>query len=196
MTAHACVHAHVTLIPIIHVPETARVVELVVQNLSPTAHVLHMHGMPFKVINVANFTSWCGLEHADCFLLPWWDPTKVLDKCPLAQRTPGDPHNKNIEGGGYWGCAYNRTTDRASQNLATPLIKDSFQLWQRSWAVLRFEATRPGWWYFHCHETQHLMLGLQTVFNVLPSKQPPVPADVPTSGEHACPTVNEAPWGS
>ena len=40
------------------------------------------------------------------------------------------------------------------------------------------------------------MLGLQTVFNVLPSKQPAVPADVPTSGEHTCPTVDEAPWGS
>ena len=70
------------------------------------------------------------------------------------------------------------------------------QLWQRSWAVIRFKATRPGFWYFHCHETQHLMLGLQTVFNVLPSKQPPVPADVPTSGSHWCPTVNEGPWGS
>jgi hypothetical protein len=41
------------------------------------------------------------------------------------------------------------------------------------------------------------MLGLQTVFNVLPSKQPPVPADVPSSGQHCwCPTVNEGPWGS
>ena len=87
-------------------------------------------------------------------------------------------------------------TDKASQNLRAPLIKDSFQLWERSWAVLRFTADRPGFWYFHCHETQHLMLGLQMVFNVRPSKQPAVPADVPTSGEHWCPTVHEAPWGS
>ena len=107
-----------------------------------------------------------------------------------------DPNNKNIELGGYWGCTFDPDTDTATQNLQAPLIKDSFQLWQRSWAVIRFEATRPGWWYLHCHETQHLMLGLQTVFNVLPSKQPPVPADVPTSGSHSCPTVNEGPWGS
>eukprot|EP00316_Scyphosphaera_apsteinii_P023189 CAMPEP_0119316454 /NCGR_PEP_ID=MMETSP1333-20130426/39666_1 /TAXON_ID=418940 /ORGANISM="Scyphosphaera apsteinii, Strain RCC1455" /LENGTH=617 /DNA_ID=CAMNT_0007322101 /DNA_START=101 /DNA_END=1954 /DNA_ORIENTATION=- len=182
--------------PVIDIPETAQVVEVVVQNLSPTAHTLHMHGMPFKVINVANFTSWCGLDKPDCFLLPWWDPTSLLDKCPRHLRTPGDPRNKNIELGGYWGCAYDPTSDRATQNLATPLVKDSFQLWQRSWAVIRFEANRPGFWYFHCHETQHLMLGLQTVFNVLPSKQPPVPSDVPTSGEHWCPTVNQAPWGT
>ena len=64
------------------------------------------------------------------------------------------------------------------------------QLWQRSWAVIRFKATRPGFWYFHCHETQHLMLGLQIVFNVLPSRQPPIPADVPSSGW--CKTVNVA----
>ena len=38
------------------------------------------------------------------------------------------------------------------------------------------------------------MLGLQTVFNILPSKQPPVPADVPSAGW--CKTKDEAPWGS
>jgi len=183
-------------IPIINVPETAKYVEVVVQNLSPAAHVLHMHGMPFKVINYANFTSWCGLDKPDCFALPWWDRTKILDKCPVDQRKPGDPNHKNVWLGGYWGCEYNPKTDNVTQNLKTPLLKDSFQLWQRSWAVIRFQATRPGFWYFHCHETQHMMLGLQTVFNILPSKQPPVPADVPSSGSHDCPTINEAPWGA
>ena len=41
-------------IPVIDVPENATTVEVIVQNLSPAAHVLHMHGMPFKVINVAS----------------------------------------------------------------------------------------------------------------------------------------------
>ena len=180
--------------PVINVPESARTVEVVLQNLSPTAHIFHLHGMPFKVINVYNASSWCSLEDVDCFLLPWWSPgddegnaTSTLNGCPKHLRMVGDPFNPNIEGGGYWGCTYDPETDRATQNLQAPLVKDSFQLWQRSWAVLRFEATNPGWWYFHCHETQHLMLGLQTVFNVLPSQQPPVPADVPSSGW--CPTI-------
>lgn len=181
--------------PVIDVPETARVVEVVVQNLSPAAHVLHMHGMPFKVINVANFTSWCGLEKTTCFLLPFWLETPA-NKCPMNQRMPGDPNDKEIYAGGYWGCTYNPEVDRATQNLETPLLKDSFQLWQRSWAVIRFRADRPGLWTFHCHETQHLMSGLQSVFNILPSQQPPVPADVPTSNSHFCPTVDEAPWGA
>ena len=144
----------------------------------------------FAVIEPSRADRWCGLDKPDCFLLPWWDPTTVLDKCPLGQRRPGDLRHKNIEAGGFWGCTYNASTDREAQDLKTPLVKDSFQIWQRSWAVIRFKATRPGFWYFHCHETQHLMLGLQMVFNVLPSRQPPIPADVPSSGW--CKTVNGA----
>lgn len=180
-------------IPVINVPETARTVEVVVQNLSPTAHVLHMHGMYFKVINVANFTSWCGLDKPGCFTTPYFAP-ETANSCPKKLRKVGDSRNPNIELGGYWGCEYDPETDKATQNLETPLLKDSFQIWQRSWAVIRFEATMPGYWYFHCHETQHLMLGLQTVFNILPSQQPAVPADVPTSGE--CKTLNQSAWGS
>jgi len=172
-------------IPVVDVPEDRRVVEVVVQNLSPTAHTLHMHGMPFKVINVANFSKWCGMKKIGCFAEPWF-----LNHCPRHLRLPGDPNHPDIRYGGYWGCGYDPLTDKATRNLAAPLIKDSFQLWQRSWAVIRFEATMPGMWYFHCHETMHLMLGLQMVFNVLPSKQPAVPADVPTSGW--CKTLNES----
>ena len=65
--------------PVINVPENATTVEVVLHNLSPAAHVLHMHGMPFKVINVANFTSWCGLESVSCFGLPWWSPFGVFN---------------------------------------------------------------------------------------------------------------------
>ena len=35
-------------IPLINVPEEVTTVEVVVQNLSPTAHTLHMHGMPSR----------------------------------------------------------------------------------------------------------------------------------------------------
>jgi hypothetical protein len=52
--------------------------------------------------------------------------------------------------------------------------KDSFQIWQRSWAVIRFRADAPGMWQFHCHMEQHVPLGMVMALNVLPSKQPPV----------------------
>jgi FtsP/CotA-like multicopper oxidase with cupredoxin domain len=34
---------------VINVPENATVVELIINNLSPTAHVVHLHGQKFKV---------------------------------------------------------------------------------------------------------------------------------------------------
>merc|ERR1711937_676409 len=71
---------------------------------------------------------------------------------------------------------------RASQNLSAPLRKDSFQLWQRSWAVLRIHAWTPGIYQFHCHEEHHVALGLMMALNILPSKQPPIPDSVPTEG--------------
>lgn len=53
MTKGACGAAHT---PVVNVPESARVVEVVLQNLSPTAHVFHLHGMPFKVGNCTGAT--------------------------------------------------------------------------------------------------------------------------------------------
>lgn len=169
-------------IPIINVPEEAVTVEVVLNNLSPTAHVLHMHGNYFKVINYENY-KWCSINSTACFLMPYW-----LNPCPLAKRQPGDPDEKNLVGGLYWGCKYDEKSDKSRQNLETPLMKDSFQVWQRSWAVIRFKATVPGMWYFHCHMNQHISLGMQSIFNVLPSQQPPIPADVPTQGP--CPVLN------
>jgi len=169
-------------IPLINIPEDAVTVELVINNLSPTAHVLHMHGNYFKVINYMNYP-WCNVNATACFVMPYY-----LNPCDKADVQVGDPDNPNIEFGGYWGCKYNDKKYKDLQNLATPLVKDSFQVWQRSWAVIRFKATVPGYWYFHCHMNQHVSLGMQMILNVLPSQQPPIPADIPTQGN--CPIVN------
>lgn len=169
-------------IPLINVPEKAKTVELVLNNLSPTAHVLHMHGNYFKVINYENY-KWCSINSTACFVMPYF-----ANPCPKNKRQVGDPDDPNIVFGGYWGCKYDADTDKARQNLDTPLKKDSFQVWQRSWAVIRFRATSPGMWYFHCHMNQHISLGMQMIFNVLPSQQPPIPIDVPTQGP--CPVLN------
>merc|ERR1712085_45001 len=106
----------------INVPETAKVVEVVIQNLSPTAHVLHMHGMPFKVINFANF-SWCRLHDTKCSGLPYSDPSATLDKCPVAQRKLGDPNHKD-DTSTQWGCTYNPATDNATRLLELALSSD------------------------------------------------------------------------
>ena len=77
---------------------------------------------------------------------------------------------------------YNDAKDRKTENLVTPLVKDSFQIWQRSWAVLRIKPDHPGFWPFHCHMEQHIPLGMMFALNILPSKVPAIPSDVPTEG--------------
>merc|ERR1711871_1508291 len=113
-----------------------------------------------------------------CFLMP-----VQANPCPKEDRRRADKNGKvfGIEDL-YWGCAYNASKHKATENLKTPLRKDSFQLWQRSWAVLRIHAWAPGVRQFHCHMEQHIPLGMITALNVLPSQQRPVPDDVPTEG--------------
>jgi len=163
-------------VPVLNIPENATNIELVLNNLSPTAHNIHMHGMLFSVINVADY-EWCNVNKTACFLMPEW-----LNPCPRDRRGYADEkHTGGLEGF-YWGCKYKASEDKKTQNLVNPLRKDSFQLWQRSWAVLRFKADAPGVWQFHCHMEQHIPLGMVMAINVLPSKQKPVPKEVPTEG--------------
>jgi len=167
--------------PFINVPENATTVEVIINNLSPTAHVLHMHGMRFSVVNYAPFSqSWCAAAHFECFFLPI-SVARALD-CKNARL--GDT-SQDGPGNEYWGCPYNNETDVKSQNLEHPLQKDMISLWRRSWAVIRFKVDNPGVWLFHCHMEQHIPTGQMMAFNLLPSKQPPVPDDVPTEGD--CP---------
>jgi len=165
-------------VPFITVKEN-QTVEVVINNLSPTAHVLHMHGMRFQVINYAPFSEkWCSTAHFECFFLPV-GVAKVLD-CPgaiLADVNSAFPSN-----GAYWGCPYDAKKDVSTQDLTNPLQKDMLALWRRSWAVIRFKADNPGAWLFHCHMEQHIPTGQMMVFNVAPDSQPAIPQDVPTEG--------------
>jgi hypothetical protein len=122
------------------------------------------------------------MNRTDCFLRPHW---LQVGGCAKEDVLVGDPSNPNLVGGLFWGCAYNETKNRPQQNLTAPLLHDTAQIWQRSWMVIRFKADTPGYWFFHCHLTQHMLAGMQMVFNVLPSKQPKAPANLPSVG--TCP---------
>jgi hypothetical protein len=52
--------------PVVEIPENATTVEIIINNLSPTAHLVHLHGFTFKVINFANF-QWCSLNKTSAF---------------------------------------------------------------------------------------------------------------------------------
>ena len=84
--------------------------------------------------------------------------------------------------GTYWGCKYNKPKYTKTQNLATPIRKDTISIARRAWAVIRIRNDNPGFWLFHCHMEQHIPAGMMTVFNMLPSLQPKIPRNVPTEG--------------
>jgi FtsP/CotA-like multicopper oxidase with cupredoxin domain len=174
-------------VPFLTVNESDTVVELIINNLSPTAHVLHMHGTSFAVVNYASFSeSWCSTAHFECFFLP----LAVAKRLDCSNARAGDPGTK-FPYDAYWGCPYDVERDNKSMNLEAPLLKDMISLWRRSWAVIRFRADNPGTWIFHCHMEQHIPTGQIMAFNILPSRQPRIPSDVPTEGP--CPVVS---WAS
>jgi len=134
-------------VPVTTVPDNATTVELVINNLTPTAHILHLHGFSFSVINYAPYSEkWCSINKFWCMSEP--DPFAKEFICDNARR--GDP-NTTYPFDSYWGCPYDETKHKATQNLETPLVKDLVPIWRRSWIVIRFKANNPGVWMFHCH---------------------------------------------
>lgn len=162
--------------PVITPKETSKVIEVVINNLSPTAHVLHLHGMYFEVINYADF-KWCYFNETACFFEP-----AVISGCPYHDIVYGDPNHKTADFGTYWGCKYNAATYNSTRMLQTPIRKDMISIARRGWAVIRIRVTNPGFWLLHCHMEQHIPAGMMTVFNMLSSQQPKIPRDTPTEG--------------
>jgi FtsP/CotA-like multicopper oxidase with cupredoxin domain len=162
--------------PVLTPNASSKVIEVVINNLSPTAHVLHMHGMYFDVINYADY-KWCYFNETACFFEP-----AFVAGCPWEDIQFGDPNDKTMDLGTYWGCKYNAKRYNHTRMLDAPLRKDMISIGRRGWAVIRFRVTNPGFWLFHCHMEQHIPAGMMSVFNLLPEQQQPIPRDTPTEG--------------
>lgn len=53
---------------------------------------------------------------------------------------------------------------------ATPPLRDTVTVMANSYAVLRFHATNPGVWLFHCHIEWHVEMGLTATFIEAPDR--------------------------
>ncbi|KAG6403563.1 hypothetical protein SASPL_135788 [Salvia splendens] len=79
---------------------------------------------------------------------------------------------------------FNPATDTSKFNLVDPPVRNTINVPDGGWAVIRFHADNPGVWLFHCHIDSHLTWGLAMAFIVengegpLQSVEPP-PADLP-----------------
>ncbi|XP_073980604.1 uncharacterized protein [Rhodnius prolixus] len=77
----------------------------------------------------------------------------------------------------------NRRLDNGEVRNPTAPMKDTITLSLGGYAVIRFVADNPGFWYMHCHFTFHLETGMALVFQVGElSDLPPVPPGFPRCG--------------
>lgn len=69
------------------------------------------------------------------------------------------------------------------RNLINPVKKDTVTVPDGGYTILRFHATNPGYWLFHCHIEFHVEIGMALVFKVGEHKDMlPVPKDFPRCG--------------
>ncbi|KAG8324538.1 iron assimilation by reduction and transport [Homalodisca vitripennis] len=73
---------------------------------------------------------------------------------------------------------------RLVRNLENPPFKDTVTVPDGGYTILRFHASNPGYWLFHCHIDFHLEVGMAVVFKVGKDEEfPPVPNGFPKCGD-------------
>lgn len=64
-----------------------------------------------------------------------------------------------------------------------PPIKDTITVPSGGFARIRFQATNPGYWFFHCHFEWHMHIGMRLTVKVGErSDMVPPPKNFPTCG--------------
>ncbi|KAF8038694.1 hypothetical protein BT93_B1286 [Corymbia citriodora subsp. variegata] len=61
---------------------------------------------------------------------------------------------------------FNNETDPQAYNLVDPPKVSTFGVPKRGWLAIRFRASNPGVWYWHCHFDRHMTWGMSTAFIV------------------------------
>lgn len=78
-----------------------------------------------------------------------------------------EQHPFHLHGHAFWvlGQGVGPFNNNASAlNLVDAPYRDMVTLFPFGWALLRFTATNPGVWPFHCHVQSHALMGMNVVF--------------------------------
>ncbi|KAH8293300.1 hypothetical protein KR018_012343, partial [Drosophila ironensis] len=71
------------------------------------------------------------------------------------------------------------------RNFDNPPVKDTVTIPDGGYTIIRFEASNPGYWLFHCHIEFHAEIGMALVIKVGDDDQMvPVPENFPTCGDY------------
>lgn len=78
------------------------------------------------------------------------------------------------------------TGNPAYKNLTRDApLKDSITIPNYGYAIVRFKADNPGYWFFHCHVEIHMHWGMRMIFKVGDkSEMVSVPKGFPTCGNY------------
>ncbi|KAF2890857.1 hypothetical protein ILUMI_15316, partial [Ignelater luminosus] len=71
------------------------------------------------------------------------------------------------------------------RNLVNPPVKDTITVPDGGYTILRFHASNPGYWLFHCHIEFHIEIGMALVFKIGEHDEMlPVPPNFPKCGNY------------
>ncbi|XP_039275445.1 laccase isoform X2 [Nilaparvata lugens] len=74
---------------------------------------------------------------------------------------------------------------RLKRKLTSAPLKDTVTVPDGGYTIIRFHATNPGYWLFHCHLEFHVEVGMAMIFQVGEhTEMPPVPPKFPTCGDY------------
>ncbi|XP_063850104.1 uncharacterized protein LOC135094180 [Scylla paramamosain] len=99
-------------------------------------------------------------------------------------------HSFYVIGMGQFGPGITKTkvqeldaSGQVNRNFEHAPLKDTVTVPSGGYTVLRFLASNPGYWLFHCHLTFHVEMGMAMVFYVAGNHAaPPPPDDLPRCG--------------
>jgi L-ascorbate oxidase len=78
---------------------------------------------------------------------------------------------------GYGRGRYNSKKDPANFNLKNPPVRNTVAVFPYGWVAIRFVASNPGAWPFHCHVEPHFQMGMGTIFAEGVHNLPQLPAE-------------------
>lgn len=84
-------------------------------------------------------------------------------------------HPWHVHGHSFWVVGsgdgiFDPDTDPDTYNLDNPILRDTVNVWPLQWTAVRLVADNPGVWFFHCHITAHLVMGMGFYLIVAPDE--------------------------
>lgn len=176
------------------------VVDILFRNLFSVDHAIHLHGHDMYIVDrgsfvdpatgqtsIVNPVSRPTLESlGNLTVLQYCASTGVLNHPDVMPEMYELRHQVRLVHGfllatvcEQWSCdtdvsRYRNIPLDTAENFPTDLV----WIQARGWIVGRVKLNNPGIWPFHCHQQQHVLVGMATALDVLPDRQPEVPKEL------------------